>query len=160
MFFVRKENSPTEVIKVVKGYGHTFPEAYTRWEEDVKGSVSHQRIIRYEFGGLRCVVRSESDGFHKELVGKGENPLGAGDKGDRPSKTESASTGETGSEGASDLSSLPTATSTGSETLENAESGHLTILRKGRIIPQCAVFDLKTRMRSREIDMADILPRL
>lgn len=31
----------------VRGYGHTFPEASTTWEEGVKGSESHQRIVQY-----------------------------------------------------------------------------------------------------------------
>lgn len=53
VFFVRRENSPTGVIKDVRGYGHTFPEKYyTSWEAETRGSISHQRIIQYEFGGL------------------------------------------------------------------------------------------------------------
>lgn len=29
VLFVRRENSPTELINDLRGYGHTFPEAYT-----------------------------------------------------------------------------------------------------------------------------------
>jgi hypothetical protein len=46
VFFIRKENDPREVIPDVRGYGHSFPEANTTWENDVKGSETHQRIIR------------------------------------------------------------------------------------------------------------------
>ncbi|KAB8277635.1 hypothetical protein BDV30DRAFT_234506 [Aspergillus minisclerotigenes] len=63
IFFVRRENSPTETIPGVRGYGHTFPGASTTWEEGVKGSESHQRIVQYNFAGLRCVVRFEADGY-------------------------------------------------------------------------------------------------
>jgi hypothetical protein len=66
VFFVRRENSPTELIKDVRGYGHTFPENYTSWEPETRGSVSHQRIIQYEFGGLRFLVRSETDGYVRD----------------------------------------------------------------------------------------------
>ncbi|KAE8346315.1 hypothetical protein BDV24DRAFT_158559 [Aspergillus arachidicola] len=45
VFFVCWENSPTETIPGVRGYGHTFPEASTTWEEGVKGSESHQRML-------------------------------------------------------------------------------------------------------------------
>jgi len=63
LFLVRRESSPTLKIPGIRGYGHTFPEAYTSWTAAVKGSASHQRIVRYDFGTLRCLVRSESDGL-------------------------------------------------------------------------------------------------
>ncbi|KAL2173463.1 uncharacterized protein P884DRAFT_318039 [Thermothelomyces heterothallicus CBS 202.75] len=71
LFLVRRENSPTELIPDVRGYGHTFPEANTTWEADVKGSASHQRLIRYVFGGLRLAVRFEADGYIKRSSGRG-----------------------------------------------------------------------------------------
>ncbi|KAI4916085.1 hypothetical protein J4E90_004531 [Alternaria incomplexa] len=63
VFFIRKENDPKEVIKDIRGFGHTFPEAYTTWDQSVKGSETHQRIVRYKFSGLDCLVRFESDGY-------------------------------------------------------------------------------------------------
>lgn len=66
-FFIRREKSPIVKIPDVRGYGHTFPEAYCKWEGDVQGSVDHYRLIEYEFNGLRFVVRSKSDGY----IGKG-----------------------------------------------------------------------------------------
>lgn len=65
LFFIRKENSPTELIKNVKGYGHTFPAAYTKWDDGLEKSVSHQRVITYDFGGLQCLVRFGCDGYIK-----------------------------------------------------------------------------------------------
>ncbi|KAL0261727.1 hypothetical protein SLS55_003157 [Diplodia seriata] len=67
VFFVRRENTPTETIEGVRGYGHTFPEAYTTWEGDTAGSQSHQRLVNYDFAGLNCIVRFESDGYLKHL---------------------------------------------------------------------------------------------
>lgn len=49
VLFVRKESSPTELITDLRGYGHTFTEAYTTWDSEVRSSCSHQRIIHYEF---------------------------------------------------------------------------------------------------------------
>lgn len=71
-FFVRRENSPTEKIPNVRGYGHTFPANYCAWEDDVKGSSLHQRLICYNFGGLKCVVRYGSDGY---LNTSGSKPI-------------------------------------------------------------------------------------
>jgi hypothetical protein len=65
VFLIRKENSPTELIKDVKGYGHTFPAAYTKWDDGLEKPVSHQRIITYDFGGLECLVRFGCDGYIK-----------------------------------------------------------------------------------------------
>jgi hypothetical protein len=68
VFFIRRENSPTQKIPGVRGYGHTFPEAYTTWDKEVQGSESHQRIIKYNFAGLTCLVRFEGDGYHPDMV--------------------------------------------------------------------------------------------
>ena len=67
VFLVRRENSPTALIPDVRGYGHTFPAAYTAWNKHVKGSESHQRIIQYGFGGLNLLVRFEADGYLKDV---------------------------------------------------------------------------------------------
>jgi hypothetical protein len=63
VLFVRRESSPTEIIQDLQGYGHTFPEAYTTWDSAVRNSCSHQRVVQYEFGGLKFLVRSVSPKF-------------------------------------------------------------------------------------------------
>ncbi|ERF72669.1 hypothetical protein EPUS_09259 [Endocarpon pusillum Z07020] len=75
VLFVRKESSLTEVITNLQGYGHTFPEAYTTWDSEVAGSCSHQRIIHYEFGGLKFLVRTETDGYVKEAGEKASSSV-------------------------------------------------------------------------------------
>ena len=160
VFFVRKENSPTDALKSVKGYGHTFPEAYTRWEEDVKGSVSHQRIISYEFGGSVCVVRSESDGFYEDLVREGEKATEHDDEENTSNDTRIISTSETEPGSVTDTFAPSTTTLNTPEMSKVAENESLVIIPAGRRIPQHAVFDLKTRSKFREINMTDILPRL
>jgi hypothetical protein len=63
VFLIRKENDPKELIEGVRGFGHSFPDAYTSWPSEVKGSETHQRIVQYQLGGLQCLVRFECDGF-------------------------------------------------------------------------------------------------
>ena len=70
VFFIRKEKSPTELIPGVHGYGYTFPESYTTWERDVKSSENSQRLITYDFNGLRRIIRFESDGYFTNIVSK------------------------------------------------------------------------------------------
>ncbi|KAK2728972.1 geranylgeranyl pyrophosphate synthetase [Colletotrichum kahawae] len=40
-------------------FGHSFEEEFTEHAADIKGSLSHHRAIRYQFGDLNLVVRHE-----------------------------------------------------------------------------------------------------
>lgn len=147
VFFVRRENSPTELIPGVTGFGHTFPEAYTTWEAEAKGSVSHQRIIRYEFGGLDCIVRFAADGYHKDLVS------GGSEVGQRlePAKADTFN----------DMLASALSNSTIAE-YPSARDKSLSVIHGGQKIPRTAVFDLKTRsIRKKDQDtLGEELPRL
>ncbi|KAI1490588.1 hypothetical protein F5X96DRAFT_694454 [Biscogniauxia mediterranea] len=61
LFLIR--NHKDELIPDVRGYGHSFLNTFTSQEEGLKESKSHQRIISYELGGLKCLVRFECDGY-------------------------------------------------------------------------------------------------
>lgn len=148
VFFVRKEKAPTELIPDVRGYGHTFPESYTTWEPDVKGSESHQRIVKYTFGGIKCIIRFESDGYHRDLVPKVE-------------ARKPKSSGRQEPDAETDLASVMNAASFGSLSQKSSSSDDaLQIKPGGQRIPQNAIFDLKTRSAWKEIDMTEIYPRL
>ncbi|OQE08830.1 hypothetical protein PENVUL_c008G05434 [Penicillium vulpinum] len=139
VFFVRRENSPTEKIPDVRGYGHTFPEAYTTWSARVGGSKSHQRVMQYEFAGMQCLVRFEPDGFLPDLVPDTEeteeDPVSPKDSIDP--------------EGA--LASLEEATiSDDISIITEVSSKQLETTKQGRRVPQCAIFDLKTRSQNRK----------
>ncbi|KAM5442081.1 hypothetical protein MferCBS31731_002910 [Microsporum ferrugineum] len=139
VLFVRRESSPTEVITNLHGYGHTFPDAYTTWDMEVRNSCSHQRIIRYDFGGLEFLVRTETDGYIK-LPGT-DAPSRPSEPANEPSVTEEL----------------------GSMLMVSGEPAHdqkLKLKMKGRLIPQQQIFDIKTRASYRLFDMDEILPRL
>ena len=148
VFLVRKENSPTELIEGVHGYGHTFPEAYTSWEGDVRDSVSHQRLIKYVFGGLRCLVRCESDGYLKDKAGSGSQPPPTPFSLSEPSTDEGLS------------SILLAAESIAVSEKAPNKTDDLMVRFAGHEVPQSAIFDLKTRSARREIDMEEVYPRL
>ncbi|KAK5097073.1 hypothetical protein LTS08_007093 [Lithohypha guttulata] len=143
-FLVRKTNTPGEIIEDVRGYGHTFPEAYTTWESDVRASASYQRIIKYNFAGLSCVIRSESDGYLPDKLEASHETL-------RPVRQdESLLNGG--------LSSL------GLGLLPLTSIGPLVIEDAGDVIPQQAIFDLKTRSINQKERLGasteEFLPRL
>ncbi len=155
VFLVRRENSPTELIPDVRGYGHTFPEANTTWETDVKGSTSHQRLIRYTFGGLDLVVRFEADGYIKPRVSPTRSPH-------TKTGTPSPSTADH-----DPLVSLITSLTTASLSHPVTSSANPTSLTTTSshtpLIPHTQLFDLKTRSihsRHTKNHLADELPRL
>lgn len=142
--FIRRENSPTEQIMGVRGFGHAFPEAYTTWTPDVRPSKSHHRLIRYKFGGLDILLRSSADGYIEE---KDLNALAVG---------KSASAGD------KDLTRLFENVSIETSSASPAGSGNLEVVDGGQPASQQSVFDLKTRsIKLIENDtLAEELPRL
>jgi hypothetical protein len=144
VFFIRRENSPTEVIPGVYGYGHTFPDAYTTWDADAKGSDSHQRIVRYRFGGRDILIRFEADGYLDDKLAKGQKDLTTPSQANDEDSLLSAFAGN----------AISATTSTDSEPLKVSQ-GHGTV-------PLSAILDLKTRTIRKKLDdtLSDQLPRL
>jgi hypothetical protein len=145
VFFIRKENDPRETIPDVRGYGHSFPEENTTWENDVKGSDTHQRIVQYNFGGFTCLIRFEVDGYIKDKLTEADA---------RVSKTDSVVDDDL-------LSAFGKATVT-QLTPQLPKTDGVKVERSGSEVPQHAIFDLKTRSGKykKEIDMSDIYPQL
>ncbi|KAL2754180.1 hypothetical protein ACRALDRAFT_1063103 [Sodiomyces alcalophilus JCM 7366] len=142
---IRRENSPHETIPDIRGYGHRFPETYTTWDADVRGSASHQRILGYQFAGLGCLVRFKGDGYLPDKAGS--IPEKQGENSTTSLETVTAKLATTGV--------APVAPKRGAGSLP------LQINPGGRVIPQEAVFDLKTRSVKSDPDivMATELPR-
>lgn len=140
VIFIRKEKSPTELLQDVRGFGHTFPEAYTSWDSEVRNSRSHQRVIGYEFGGLKMLVRTETDGYVRQ---------------DPPKLSSAIARNVQSFEGTTDsLDNL--AVSNDSPSIH----GPLVCKMRGDRISQKQIFDIKTRGIAREFDMDEALPRL
>ncbi|KAF4785761.1 geranylgeranyl pyrophosphate synthetase [Colletotrichum scovillei] len=143
---IRRENSPKETMSDVRGYGHKFPEAYTTWDAEVRGSTSHQRIIQYDFGGLRCLIRHEGDGYLKHKQGPSTNLSG-------PTFVEQAS-----------VNGLIEGLKVKEMAPKSPQTPHQQVQLKsgGFEVPQSAVFDLKTRSVKRKGTdfLGEELPRL
>lgn len=148
VFFLRKENDPRELIPDVRGYGHSFPEANMTWEEDVKGSETHQCIVQYGFGGLSFLVRFECDGYIMDESFKPKD--GVKNKPDYTPHVDDL------------LPGLGTASITAAPLSQSPGSDCISIEHGGAEIPQHSIFDLKTRSGKykKDIDMSDIYPQL
>ena len=66
VFFICKENSSTELILEIWDYNWTFSEVYTIWNTEVKNSVSHQCLIKYDFESVKLMIQLKSDKYLKE----------------------------------------------------------------------------------------------
>ena len=144
--FVRKEKKTTEVIDGFRGFGHNFPEKYTRWDSEVKGSSSHHRVAEYVFGGLKYLLRFESDCYLAEKAGSIDKapPAPQGSKA-----------------GFVDTEALLSSSDTMSIGERRPTTDQALVVRKGgREVDQAAAVEIKTRAAHKPLDMDSVLPRL
>ncbi|KAK2762565.1 hypothetical protein FQN54_000738 [Arachnomyces sp. PD_36] len=151
VLFVRKENSPGELIADLQGYGHTFPEAYTTWDPAVRDSCSHQRVVGYDFGGLKFLVRTETDGYVKSGRSGQGGPINNSRDLSPPFDLDPISP-----EILDDVL-RSVALTTGMSTSQDQD---LKVRMRGEEIPQSQIFDIKTRANYKTFNMEEILPRL
>ncbi|KAK4222891.1 hypothetical protein QBC38DRAFT_548876 [Podospora fimiseda] len=128
--FTRVEPKNTEVVKGFRGFGHNFEKVYTKSEA---GMTGYHQVLGYNFGGLRCVVRCETDGYigdtstvnHYKLLSDAFGGLSV------------------------------------SETEETTATG-LTILRTKNSpeIDVSSIMEIKTRAAHRTLNMEDTYPQL
>ena len=144
--FVRKERKNTEIIDGFRGFGHTFPEEYTRWDSGVKGSSSHHRVAECVFADLKYLLRFESDCYlaKKAASGKEAPPAGQGTKANLVETTALLSSGDALKLG----ESRPTT------------KGELVVRKGGREVDQAATVEIKTRAAHKVLEMDSVLPRL
>ncbi|KAL2074254.1 hypothetical protein VTL71DRAFT_8032 [Oculimacula yallundae] len=152
LFLIRRENSPTELIDGVRGFGHSFPEAYTTWDSDVKQSTSHQRLLRYNFGGLHLLVRFEADGYLPLPKNEASKPVTSLAKPSGHFNFESLA------------KSFEAAKVDPEEylALSSSTNDKLVAKQAGRAVGQDRVFDLKTRSiwkKDRDL-LSEEIPRL
>ena len=64
MFFTRWEENQVQIITGSRdsGYGHEFEKAFLSFDANLQESSGHHRIVRYNLGGIKCLVRFEVDG--------------------------------------------------------------------------------------------------
>ncbi len=65
MFLTRWEENLTQMITGARdsGFGHEFEKAFLSLDTNLKESSGHHRIVRYNLGGIDCLVRFEADGY-------------------------------------------------------------------------------------------------
>lgn len=165
VFFARRENSPTEKHEDYTGFGHTFPEAYTAWDPEAKGSDTSYRILGYRFGGLRMLVRAEVDAYVAR-EGRDGAPPPAG----RSKAAHSASTTPTTTADVADLGQLVSELrATTSQVAPRPPAASPSAAKISTVSSTCApvaqsqVLEIKTRSRfKRDVEdtVAKEIPKL
>ncbi|TFY75224.1 hypothetical protein EWM64_g8788 [Hericium alpestre] len=126
----------TKVMTDGKGYGFSFEHETTSPTPGCERSTAHHRIVKYDFFGLKMIVRFEVDAF-------------------LPSDEAVQSSGKS----ATTLDSLTDSLSTLQVTTESASPPGLQIIRAGSEVPHRSVIELKTSSK-KHIRWSDIFPQL
>ncbi|KAM0452072.1 hypothetical protein ACHAPV_009696 [Trichoderma viride] len=135
--FTRVEIKTKDIIRDFRGFGHNFEKAYTK---GIPGSTGHHRIVHYLFGGMKCLIRHETDGYIDSKV--------------NPDSVPKAATL------VDDVSDLLGAVSI-SETNKPISKQLVTVVKtKTRPVDLASTLEIKTRAASRILDMADVTPQL
>lgn len=125
------------------GFAKEFAKAFTT--EQVTGSTGHYRIISYRFGGLKLMVRHETDGY----VG---SPLSNGSTG-------------VGDVNVDEVSRPFEYLYYGRPYLQLSQAASLagaglSIKREGQVVPIQSTLEVKTRAVSMPIDVDEVIPQL
>lgn len=83
--FTRMEERTRDELatQTFQGYREAFESAYTKTAKEAQGSTSHHRIVSYDFGGLKFLVRFAVDAFFEDraqelMRADGTEPLDLG----------------------------------------------------------------------------------
>lgn len=135
--FTRVEHRTKELIHSFRGFGHSFEDAYTQRQ---LGSTGHHRIVGYNFGGLKLVVRHETDGYVED--------------------TSSVELGDSLSNALGGLSISNHDISTKDSIPTGSRPGGLVVTTYGKAVDRASTLEIKTRTASRTLDMAEVFSQL
>lgn len=128
-----------------RGYGHSFEEKCTDCR--VNGSTRHHRIISYSFGGLKFIVRYETDEY-VDVASAQLKPCHAGSQALDIDDLSGA------------LDSLSLSTESSSSDTANSATPKLVIRREGQVVPLPLTLEIKTRVSHRPLEFEDVVAQL
>lgn len=123
-----------------RGHSHEFEKAFTTTQ--VSGSTGHHRIISYDFGGLKFIVRYETDAYVDD-VSKPQSHSVNSENENFLNLMENLSLSRTGNHS----SRLPT-------------ESKLVIREEGKPVSIKSTLEIKTRVSYKHINIQEVLPQL
>ncbi|KAE9365157.1 hypothetical protein N431DRAFT_298108, partial [Stipitochalara longipes BDJ] len=141
MFFTRWEEHQVQIITEARdsGYGHEFEKAFLSFDSNLKDSSGHHRIVRYNLGGIECLVRFEVDGYL-------DDGIGVDSKAPTVDELGQALAG-LGVQDSSKVSTAPTAT-------------EVKVIEKGYLVDDNTTLELKSRSVNMNLKIQDYMPQL
>lgn len=137
VLFGRQEEKVEEYIGPAdfQGYGREFEKAYTT--PSGPRSTGHHRIISYDFGGFRLLVRYEADGCTESVPMTHADERKSGDD---------------------DLAQRLESMSLNQSTVSSRSK--LTVREEGYVAPSESILEIKTRVRHKPISIERVAPQL
>ncbi|KAG6327426.1 hypothetical protein ID866_11663, partial [Astraeus odoratus] len=134
----RREETMMETINEFRGYGHEYEQASTRAHRGSEDEIGHHRIVTYEFGRLKVLLRCSVDAC-----------------------TESGNEDDDLLAFFSSLSIGRNDTKTSEDSTYTTRFGIKVKLTSPRsVVPQSSVIEIKTRASHRELDWKEAYPQL
>ncbi|KAI1964957.1 hypothetical protein LOZ58_001649 [Ophidiomyces ophidiicola] len=121
-----------------RGYGHEFEKAFTTTQ--IPNSTGHHRVISYSFGGLKIIVRYETDAYVAGL----SNP--------QPHNVE-LDDGDL-------LNSMKTLSLSRTVSRYACTDSKLVVTEEGKRVPIQSTLEIKTRVFHKHISIQEVLPQL
>ncbi|KAJ5143981.1 uncharacterized protein N7515_002768 [Penicillium bovifimosum] len=122
---------------VFRGHGHEFEKAFTT--SQLAGSTGHHRVISYNLGGLKLIVRYETDAYVDGVAGQPHV--------DSANENLLDMMGNLSLSRPESHSHLPT-------------ESKLVIRKEGKQVPIESTLEIKTRVAHRYIGIQEVLPQL
>ena len=140
--FHREETKTQEFIGPddFRGFGHEFEKAHTH--DQIRLSTGHHRVVSYRLGGLRFVIRHETDGYV-----------------DDGASTPASKQQLAGDDISNLLESLSISQPAVVKDTASAAS-KLTVHQEGRPIALESTLEIKTRVHHKPLKIADAAPQL
>ncbi|KAF9240054.1 hypothetical protein BU15DRAFT_46128 [Melanogaster broomeanus] len=137
----RREEKNSETVVGFRGFGHEYEKAATRATPGCERATGHHRIVSYDFGGLKILLRFEVDACLSASTSDDEF-------------LESFSSLNIGSRGAAATTAPPAS----APTTTSALAVQFTVPRT--LTPQSDMIEIKTRASHRALDWTEIYPQL
>ncbi|KAI6001140.1 hypothetical protein EDC04DRAFT_1067456 [Pisolithus marmoratus] len=137
--FTRRDETLVETIREFRGFGHEYELAATKPRRGAEGEISHHRIIGYEFGGLKILLRYEVDACTEP-------------EGEDGSLLASLSALSIGTRGVS--------THSNDSTSSTRFGMKVNMTTPRSVVPQSSVIEIKTRAAHKELDWKEFYPQL
>lgn len=142
MLFTRWEVNAVQIItgSYNSGYGHEFEKAVTRFDGELRQSMGHQRIMKYNLGGIECLARFEVDAYIE-----GDANFDDDTKPDTPDLPAAFST---------------LTTQSGQDRNQELLASEVRVVERGRLVDLGSIAEIKSRNQKSKLKMKDIIPQL